>query len=343
MKKASTRTETKGLQEALSKGIFFYLYYVLFVGTCFDTMKILGLMFLITVSVQLQCDRRQIKATIGEELTMACSYDQMYRYNKKYWCRGSSRRTCDVLSDSDNIVKTESKRFRILHYTSRRLFVEIRALRLEDTGVYWVGIEKPYADIMVSVDMEVTEVPVSKPDLWPLVPLAHTCWGRPVTVRCSCTRGSSVGYAWYQHSQRQNTPLLSLAESDLRLDCANVEGDSHFYCRANNTLSSQTSSSLSVEVLVVAAVNCSYVIHIQDYPMYQCALPTPTPPVTDGPQSTQMTRSEVMHQTVNINGTDQPIDSSTWMGFSLWYTVLRWTLLAVLMACLCVTRIVHMK
>ncbi|CAL8275413.1 unnamed protein product [Boreogadus saida] len=310
-------------------------------------MKILGLMFFITVSVQLQCDRRQIKATIGEELTMACSYDQMYRYNKKYWCRGSSRRTCDVLSDSDNIVKTESKRFRILHYKSRRLFVEIRALRLEDTGVYWVGIEKPYADIMVSVDMEVTQVPVSKPDLWPLVPLgdlrAHTCWGRPVTVRCSCTRGSSVGYAWYQHSQRQNTPLLSLAESDLRLDCANVEGDSHFYCRANNTISSQTSSSLSVEVLVVAVVNCSYVIHIQDYPRYQCALPTPTPPVTDGPQSTQMTRSEVMHQTVNINGTDQPIDSSTWMGFSLWYTVLRWTLLAVLMACLCVTRIVHLK
>ena len=106
-------------------------------------------------------------------------------------------------------------------------------------------------------------MPVSKPDLWPLVPLAHTCWGGPVTVRCGCTRGSSVGYAWYQHTQRQNAPLLSLADSDLRLDCANVEGDSRFYCRASNTISSQTSSSLSVEVLVVAAVNCSYVIHIQ--------------------------------------------------------------------------------
>ena len=46
-----------------------------------------------------------------------------------------------------------------------------------------------------------------------------------------------------------------------------------------------------------------------DHPMYQCALPTPTPPVTDGPQSIQMTRSEVMPQTININGTDQPIHS----------------------------------
>ena len=106
-----------------------------------------------TVSVQLQCDRRQIKATIGEELTMACSYDPMYRYNTKYWCRGSSRNTCEVLSDSD---KTESKRFRILHHRSG-LFVEIRALQLEDTGVYWVGIDKPYADIMVLVEIEVTE------------------------------------------------------------------------------------------------------------------------------------------------------------------------------------------
>ena len=106
------------------------------------------------VSVQLQCDRRQIKATIGEELTIDCSYDTRYRYNRKYWCRGSSRKTCEVLSDS---VKTQSKHFRILHYRSRRLFVEIRALRLEDTGVYWVGINTDYADIMVSVDIEVTE------------------------------------------------------------------------------------------------------------------------------------------------------------------------------------------
>ena len=109
------------------------------------------------VSVQLQCDRRQIKTTIGEELTITCSYDTRYRYYRKYWCRGSSRKTCEVLSDSDNTVKTESKRYRIFDYKSRTLFVEIRALRMEDTGVYWVGINKHYADIMVSVDIEVTE------------------------------------------------------------------------------------------------------------------------------------------------------------------------------------------
>ena len=107
-------------------------------------------------SVQLQCDKTQIKATIEEELTIACSYAPMYRYFKKYWCRGSSRKTCEVVSDTENTVNTESTRFRLLQYRSM-LYVEIRALRLEDTGVYWVGIDKPYADIMFLINVEVTE------------------------------------------------------------------------------------------------------------------------------------------------------------------------------------------
>lgn len=295
------------------------------------------MMFLISASVQLQCDKRHIKATIGEELNIACSFDPVHRFNKKYWCRGSSRNTCEELAHSENVAHTESKRFRVLSY-KRKIYVKMTALGLGDVGVYWVGIDRPFADIMVSVTVEVTEVPVSKPVIWPLVPLARTCWGHPVTVRCGCTQGSSVGFTWYQPTQRQKASLHSPSASDLRLDCGNVEGGGHFYCNASNTISSQTSS-LSVEVLVLAAVNCSYVIHIQDQPTYRCVLARPTPPVPpDGtPKYTQMSMSEVIHQT------DQPMDHSTPTRFPLWYSVLRWTLFAILMIWLCAIRVAHPK
>lgn len=37
------------------------------------------------------------------------------------------------------------------------LFVKVRDLQFEDSGVYWVGIDKMYADIMASVNVVITE------------------------------------------------------------------------------------------------------------------------------------------------------------------------------------------
>lgn len=37
------------------------------------------------------------------------------------------------------------------------LYLKVNGLRFEDTGVYWVGIDKIYADIMTSVDVVITE------------------------------------------------------------------------------------------------------------------------------------------------------------------------------------------
>lgn len=37
------------------------------------------------------------------------------------------------------------------------LFVKVTGLRLVDTGVYWVGIDKIHADIMTQVKVVVTE------------------------------------------------------------------------------------------------------------------------------------------------------------------------------------------
>lgn len=39
----------------------------------------------------------------------------------------------------------------------RGLFVKVRELRFDDAGVYWVGIDKIYADIMTWIKVVVTE------------------------------------------------------------------------------------------------------------------------------------------------------------------------------------------
>lgn len=44
-------------------------------------------------------------------------------------------------------------RARITDAVSRGLTVPVRDLQLEDTGTYWVGIDKIYADIMLRIQV----------------------------------------------------------------------------------------------------------------------------------------------------------------------------------------------
>uniref|UniRef100_A0A8C6L6D2 Uncharacterized protein n=1 Tax=Nothobranchius furzeri TaxID=105023 RepID=A0A8C6L6D2_NOTFU len=77
---------------------------------------------------------------------------------KKYWCRGSSRRTCEVLLDSDGVTKgSYTHRSHIVDARRRGLFVKVTQLQAKDSGEYWIGIDKIYADIMTSVTLKVTK------------------------------------------------------------------------------------------------------------------------------------------------------------------------------------------
>ncbi|XP_026187611.1 Fc receptor-like protein 5 [Mastacembelus armatus] len=226
-------------------------------------MKTLYLILLFHASLQLQCDKRQITAHIGGEFIIICNYDaNRYRFSKKYWCRGDSRDTCQILVDSDH-VGTTGRRSRITDAGRRGLFVKVTDLQFTDSGNYWIGIDKIYADIMTSVNVVITEVPVSKPRLWPLSSLVdrQTCWGQPVTVRCGCARGTGIRYAWYQHTHHKD--FLLQQSSDLGLHCGTVENNSDYYCIASNDISSQGSDFLSVHVLMPADNSCIYVVNMQ--------------------------------------------------------------------------------
>ncbi|XP_044066551.1 uncharacterized protein LOC122882820 [Siniperca chuatsi] len=228
-------------------------------------MKTLCLILLFHASLQLQCDKGQITAHIGGEFVFICKYDtNRFLYNKKYWCRGDSRSTCEILVDSEGGAKTKNThRSQIIDAGKRGLFVKVTNLQFDDTGVYWIGIDKIYADIMTSVNVVITEVPVLKPRLWPLSSLVErpTCWGQPVTVRCGCTKGTGVRYTWYQNTHIKD--ILLYHSSDLYLHCGTVDKDSDYYCIASNDISSQQSDILSVQVLLPADSSCIYVVIIQ--------------------------------------------------------------------------------
>ncbi|XP_070824891.1 uncharacterized protein [Chaetodon trifascialis] len=236
-------------------------------------MKILCLTLLFHATLQLQCDKGQITAHIGGEFLLVCKYDtQTFRYNKKYWCQGDSKSTCEIVADSEGGgTKKNTHRFHVIDARVRGLFVKVTDLQFEDTGVYWVGIDKVYADIMTSVNVVITEVkhyffvpvPVSKPRLWPLTSLADrpTCWGQPVTVRCGCTKGTGVRYSWYQNTQQKD--VLLHHSPDLYLHCGRVDKDSDYYCVCRNDISSQGSDILSVQVPMPADSSCIYVINMQ--------------------------------------------------------------------------------
>lgn len=109
--------------------------------------------------MQFHCDNTKIQATIGSTLTITCTYKTtQYRFNKKYWCAGDSRSSCEVLMDTDGFTHAVYRtRAQIIDRVSRGLIVYIRDLRLDDSGIYWVAIDKIYADIMTRIQVTVTK------------------------------------------------------------------------------------------------------------------------------------------------------------------------------------------
>uniref|UniRef100_A0A3B3CL25 Immunoglobulin V-set domain-containing protein n=1 Tax=Oryzias melastigma TaxID=30732 RepID=A0A3B3CL25_ORYME len=105
----------------------------------------------------LRCDRRTIIAHVGGEFLLTCTFENSFYFNKKYWCRGASRDSCEILADSEGVARTKyTHRSHVVDY-QKRVFVKVTNLQIDDSGEYWVGIDKVYSDIMVSVTLHVTQ------------------------------------------------------------------------------------------------------------------------------------------------------------------------------------------
>ncbi|KAG7472094.1 hypothetical protein MATL_G00104970 [Megalops atlanticus] len=300
-------------------------------------MKVLCFILFFQSSVQLQCDRKDVAGTIGGSFTLVCQYDtNQYLFAKKYWCLGPSRSTCEILTDTDGFTKADVRgRIRIQDAYRRGLFIVMMDLRFADAGVYWVGIDKIYADIMTQISVKVTEVPVSQPLVWFLSPLPTSCWGQPLTARCRSEQGTGVSYTWYRVGESGEV-LLS---GDLWLNCSVVAGGGHYYCSASNSVSSRRSQAVTAQLLRPAEEDCVYVVTLGGEGQYDCwdrlrtstAAPPETTPTTGhrGPVSW----SSPVNHSRGFN-----VSTRAWTGMPVWYEALRWLLLAFLMTAVCLVR-----
>ncbi|KAI4896714.1 hypothetical protein NFI96_032880 [Prochilodus magdalenae] len=298
------------------------------------------------VSAQLQCDRPIIRTTVGETFNVACTYNSQYRFSKKYWCLGESRGTCEILMDTDGFTKAELKnRAWITDAVYRGLHVLMTGLQLRDSGVYWVGIDKIYSDIMFKIHVEVKEEAVSRPKVWPVGSPLLTCQGQSLTLRCRSDRGSNVQYSWYRKAHPEAVLLQST--SDLPLHCASLTKDGQFVCSARNTVSTEHSNAVFIQVLQPGHEDCVYSLTSEGFEIYDCK--TTTTPQT----STTMTTVEVFSSTLGTQTQTRGYENQSlcgnqtwtedvlfrsWSGVPLWYDIIRWTLFAIMMV---TTGLVH--
>lgn len=201
---------------------------------------------------------------------------------------------CEILMDTDGYIRAElDNRFKIQDAKRRGLFIQMAELQISDTGVYWVGIDKIYSDIMYRIDIRVTEgmkfvsfftqtsklhtlplfiiklvegeicfsVAVSEPRVWPLSSPEMSCWGKPLTVHCTSDQGTRIKYGWFRTTGSQ--PVSMEGSSDLQLHCGILTEDGRYFCTAGNSLGSQNSQDVTVQLLRPAEVDCMYILGIR--------------------------------------------------------------------------------
>ncbi|XP_034978100.2 CMRF35-like molecule 8 [Zootoca vivipara] len=102
-------------------------------------------------------------ATEGTSTTITCFYDMEYRFDNKYWCRGSSRTSCDILGQTKKFAKWNHKsRLTLLDNSKGVFWVTMHQLTEDDSGTYWCGIDRPFTDIMTSVKLKVNKAPTTR-------------------------------------------------------------------------------------------------------------------------------------------------------------------------------------
>ncbi|KAG7488453.1 hypothetical protein MATL_G00032760 [Megalops atlanticus] len=77
---------------------------------------------------------------IGGSVTIPCLYDQQYKDDVKYWCKGNYQNNCSVLVRTDSPQRAGE--VSITDDPAQQLFtVTMTNLQEEDTATYWCGVE----------------------------------------------------------------------------------------------------------------------------------------------------------------------------------------------------------
>nr|XP_015197682.1 PREDICTED: CMRF35-like molecule 8 isoform X2 [Lepisosteus oculatus] len=113
---------------------------------------------------------RRVNGSEGESVEIKCNYPDGYQYKKKYWCRHPCGNK-DVLiktGKTDTVVSVG--RFSLFDNVSSRTFtVTMSRLTLQDTGVYYCGLEQWGTDRLSKIDLRVRKAP-AVPTVTPSAP-----------------------------------------------------------------------------------------------------------------------------------------------------------------------------
>ncbi|KAL4593719.1 polymeric immunoglobulin receptor-like [Arapaima gigas] len=86
-----------------------------------------------------------VSAERGGSVTIPCQYDQKYKYNVKYWCKGETPSSCSPVVCSDS-PQSEGE-VSITDVPDQLLFtVTMRNLQQNDSGWYWCGVKNDDAE-----------------------------------------------------------------------------------------------------------------------------------------------------------------------------------------------------
>ncbi|KAL4623780.1 hypothetical protein GN956_G18725 [Arapaima gigas] len=283
-------------------------------------------------STQLECDKTHLQGTVGRSLTVKCKYaTKRFLFSKKYWCHGEFRSTCEIVADTEGFTKADLRdRIKIQDLKQHGLFIWMANLHIKDTGVYWAGIDKMYADIMYQIHIKVSEEAVAKPRVWFPRPPELSCWGQPLVVHCASDHGTRIHYAWYRTGTTQDVRVSDLAS--LHLNCAALEEDARYYCVARNSIGNQSSHTVTAKLLRPAEKDCIYAVTITNDSSYDCRDRLETTTIAPSETTPKENMSCFISSAMPIDHTTG-LQNSSRIAFMLplWYVVVRWLLLSALL------------
>ncbi|GAA6086771.1 uncharacterized protein LOC125141156 isoform X2 [Tachysurus ichikawai] len=102
---------------------------------------------------------KEVTGYSGGGILIKCKYDTEYRYNKKYFCKGSMSGCSDQIKTGDRSQWVNSGRFSLFDDTkSSEFLVMIRELTVQDNGTYHCGVDRTLVrDIYTPVELKVQQ------------------------------------------------------------------------------------------------------------------------------------------------------------------------------------------
>ncbi|XP_066512991.1 polymeric immunoglobulin receptor-like, partial [Hoplias malabaricus] len=80
---------------------------------------------------------RNVAVKSGGSLTIPCFYDEQYKSNPKYWCKGKYWYSCGIVARTNTSGRTS-----VTDYPTQNMFtVELNSLQISDSGDYWCAVE----------------------------------------------------------------------------------------------------------------------------------------------------------------------------------------------------------